>query len=331
MPLIKYVFLLTCITILSACGGSGGGGGNNNSGGGTNPPDSLASPAILYAVAGDGFVKLTWPSVSGASSYNLYWATSSGTTTQNGTLITGVSSPYEHSGLFNDTTYYYILTAVNSVTESAPTVEFFATPVTASPGDVLISSIAFNDSNLATCVNAQSKVYVGDLLYLDCSGKSISDLTGLDALTNLRTLYLNDNPITNHNVLFGMASLTQLYLNNTGFSNTTGIGTLTGLTWLNLEFNGIVDVTPLASLTNLTQLFLNSNNIGNSSDGHVDSLVTLVNANWINLTGNISMSCGQLQTLMNALPGTPSLPVVDLDNNVLTRDSATDGFNCTNP
>jgi fibronectin type 3 domain-containing protein len=65
-------------------------------------------------------LSLAWDPVAGATSYNLYWSTVPGVTTVSGTKISGISSPsYVHTGLAAGTTYYYIVTAANSASESA--------------------------------------------------------------------------------------------------------------------------------------------------------------------------------------------------------------------
>ena len=75
------------------------------------------------------------------------------------------------------------------------------------------------------------------LVELDCYECGIQDLTGLEYVTNLTTLYLGSNQISDVSPL---ASLTNLYA-------------------LNLDSNLISDVSPLASLTNLTTLYLTGN------------------------------------------------------------------------
>jgi fibronectin type 3 domain-containing protein len=99
----------------------------------TPPPPAPTSPTGVTAVGGTGQVTLSWISVSNATSYNVYYATTSGVTTGSGTKIAGVSSPYVHTGLSAGTTCYYIVTAVNSAGESAPSAETFATTAPAPP------------------------------------------------------------------------------------------------------------------------------------------------------------------------------------------------------
>ena len=90
-----------------------------------------AAPTGVTATAGDGQVTISWPAVSGASSYNIYWATTTGVTPATGTLIANATSPYVQTGLTNGTTYYYAVTAVNSAGESNPSSEVSATPASA--------------------------------------------------------------------------------------------------------------------------------------------------------------------------------------------------------
>ena len=97
----------------------------------TTAPTPPAPPTNLTANPGNGQVSLAWNASSGALSYNVYWSTSSGVTTANGTKVTGVTSPYLHTGLTNGTTYYYIVTAVNTYGESGASNQASATPTSA--------------------------------------------------------------------------------------------------------------------------------------------------------------------------------------------------------
>ena len=84
-------------------------------------------PAGLTAVPGNTENTLNWDPVEGALSFNIYWNTSGSVTTAD-TLISGATSPHVHTGLTNGTTYFYIVTAVNSAGESDPSSEVSATP-----------------------------------------------------------------------------------------------------------------------------------------------------------------------------------------------------------
>lgn len=90
------------------------------------PPPT--APDGVNAVAGNSQVTVSWNTVSGASSYNLYYSASTGVSKLNGTKITGVTSPYPKTSLSNGTPYYFVVTAVNGNVESAESARVSATP-----------------------------------------------------------------------------------------------------------------------------------------------------------------------------------------------------------
>lgn len=94
------------------------------SAGGTAP----SAPTGVSATAGDSQVQITWTGSTGATSYNIYWSNTTGVTKTTGTKIIGAASPYTHIGLTNGTTYYYVVTAVNSYGESGVSSQVSGTP-----------------------------------------------------------------------------------------------------------------------------------------------------------------------------------------------------------
>ncbi|MGA2256994.1 MAG: fibronectin type III domain-containing protein [Thermoguttaceae bacterium] len=106
-----------------------------------------APPINVTATSGDKTVALAWQATAGASTYNVYRGTASGSEVL---LQSGVAGPdYTDSGLTDGVTYYYQVTAVNQMGESPRSSEVSATPhvttpptpinVTATPGDNQVS------------------------------------------------------------------------------------------------------------------------------------------------------------------------------------------------
>jgi hypothetical protein len=100
-----------------------------------------AAPAGVSASAGDAQATVTWTAVTGATSYNVYWATAPGVTPGTGTKVPVTSGPYVPSALIDGTTYYYVVIAVNAVGEGPASAQVSATPqaavtVPAAPADV---------------------------------------------------------------------------------------------------------------------------------------------------------------------------------------------------
>jgi len=214
-----------------------------------------AAPASgLQATAGDQRITLNWDAVPFADSYTVYWSNTPGSGT-GGTAITEVNPPFYHDGVTNGTNYYYVVTAVNVGGESTASAEVTATPV-----DILLSSLSFPDTALRNCVNASSATYVRELVSLDCYGKGITSLMGIENLTSLTFLNLSFN-YGGIRLLAGLTGLTELHLGRNSIRDITPLAGMTRLTILSLWGNSISDITPLAEMTSLTSLYLYSNNI----------------------------------------------------------------------
>lgn len=82
----------------------------------------------LSAIAGNESIGLEWPTIAGASGYNLYWSTNPGVTPTTGTAVSGAPRGFVHRGLENGQAYYYVVTALLPEGESAPSPEATATP-----------------------------------------------------------------------------------------------------------------------------------------------------------------------------------------------------------
>jgi fibronectin type 3 domain-containing protein len=111
------------------------------------PPLAPPAPASLAASWSDGQIALSWAASLGATSYNLKRSTTTGGPYT--TIASGLTTlSYTDSGLTDGTTYYYVVTAVNSGGESPNSPEDSATPyavpapptgVSAAPGNAQVT------------------------------------------------------------------------------------------------------------------------------------------------------------------------------------------------
>jgi fibronectin type 3 domain-containing protein len=88
------------------------------------PP--LGVPTGLRATPGNGQASVAWAASSGATSYHVKRATASGGPYL--TLASPTVTSYLDTGLTNDTTYYYVVSALNASGEGANSAEAIATP-----------------------------------------------------------------------------------------------------------------------------------------------------------------------------------------------------------
>lgn len=130
--------------------------------------------------------------------------------------------------------------------------------------------ITFPDKNLEKTIRQKIQCPTGDILKDDVDNitslqntqdKHITNLSGIENLTNLASLNLDNNQISNIKPLEGLTSLTSLNLDNNKISNIEPLKGLTKLTSLNLDTNLISDIEPLKGLINLTKLALAVNQI----------------------------------------------------------------------
>uniref|UniRef100_C6DYU3 Fibronectin type III domain protein n=1 Tax=Geobacter sp. (strain M21) TaxID=443144 RepID=C6DYU3_GEOSM len=126
----------------NATGGTGAGGAGDNAAGANDggaedtggtpvqPPAAAipGAPTEVMLQPGNGQVTLSWNRVADATSYNVYWSTTSGVALSQGARKTGAVSPCLVTGLLNGTTYYFVVTAANQYGESRASAEMSATP-----------------------------------------------------------------------------------------------------------------------------------------------------------------------------------------------------------
>ncbi|HYI10064.1 MAG TPA: S8 family serine peptidase [Thermoanaerobaculia bacterium] len=118
----------------------------------TLPPVTPASLTATAVLSGTWSANLTWPSVSGATSYEIYASSGGANFTSVGTRTT---NSFTHNGLAASTTYLYKVRAVNSTGKSDFTVLDPATTVLFTDGDLTGAAIkAAHVSELRTAANA---------------------------------------------------------------------------------------------------------------------------------------------------------------------------------
>jgi len=120
----RFIALAVMFSVLLISGCGGGGGGSS--------PAVPPAPTGVTATAGDNEATIGWDNVAGATSYNLYYSATTGVPKATATKVTGVTSPHIVAGLSNGTAYYFVVTAVDAIGESADSVQASATP-TATP------------------------------------------------------------------------------------------------------------------------------------------------------------------------------------------------------
>ena len=190
--------------------------------------------------------------------------------------------------------------------------------------------------------------HLAGLTRLDARNANISDLTGLEGATNLRTLDLgaeyveaenrsiNSNSVSDFSPLTGLTKLWFLNLRNNSVSDISAVAGLTNLTSLDLRNNSISDISAVAGLTNLTSLDLENNSVSD-----ISAVAGLTNLRildlWNNSVSDISAVAGltNLTKLylwnnsvsdISAVAGLTNLTELYLDNNSVSDISAVAGL-----
>ena len=175
-----YYFIVTAVT----AGGETAASGEISA---TPVAQTPGVPSGLVATPANQQVMLSWSPSTGADSYNVYYSTTNGVTKANGTRISGITSPtYTLTGLTNGTTYYFIVTAINTGGESPASPQASATPVllpptnlAAAPGNARVS-LTWTAALGATSYN---------IYYSNTSGVTTSNGTKISGVT--ATSYLH--------------------------------------------------------------------------------------------------------------------------------------------
>ena len=131
------------------------------------------------------------------------------------------------------------------------------------------------------------------LTRLDAGGdRGITNLTGLEYATNMRSLRLHNNPIVDISPLVHLTKLEGVHLWGCDIVDLSPLGNLKNLKGVFLGHNNISDISPLAELTNLTHLHLQSNQIVD-----LRPLANLINLRELWIDDNLDTDISPLQRL----------------------------------
>ena len=173
--------------------------------------------------------------------------------------------------------------------------------------------VYFADANLKQAV--ENALGVTDPTPMDMLGfttlnaisMKIINLTGIEYATNLQTLTLWDNRISDLSPLSDLMSLECLLLEKNRISDLSPLCNSTSLKKLDLYRNQIIDISPLSGLMSLLELELGRNQISDISP--LSSLTNLQTLNlWYNQISNIS-----------GLSGLTTLQCLSLENNQISN------------
>lgn len=145
-------------------------------------------------------------------------------------------------------------------------------PVAITIQDIDFSRIA--DENLISCIKKNGITDSGAQTLI-CSGKNIQSLDGIEQISNLRVISLNQNQIQNTEPLSKLSRLVSLDISANNLKSLVGIDELSELYWLNASNNQLADAEVLQDLKKLKRLYIRNNQL--QSLAFVSNLASLEN------------------------------------------------------
>jgi len=207
--------------------------------------------------------------------------------------------------------------------------------------------------------------FSSDAISISAAAMNVSDLSGLEHFTKLKTLVLSSNAISDIGPVSGCTELEVLDVYSNGISDIeplkaltklrslslldnslTSIAALSGLTELTelaLGYNSITDLSPIAGLTKLHDLYLDSNGISdisalsglssltylsleNNNITDLSPLMGLSSLKDLYISGNSGLTAEAVRELQKALPDCRIVTDLDLSEPVETPVVTEDPF-----
>ena len=171
-------------------------------------------------------------------------------------------------------------------------------------GTVIAQEVSIPDPNLRSAIRealeltdeiALTQSDMLQLTSLDAGGdRGITDLTGLEHATNIRSLALYHNPFADIGPLTYLTNLTGINFWGCRIVDLSPLRDLRSLNWIVLGNNQISDISPLAGLINLSTLHVDNNQIVD-----ISPLTALTRLQDLRLNGNAITDITPLTELAN--------------------------------
>jgi hypothetical protein len=203
------------------------------------PPPSPTTPTGPAALAGYGQVMLTWTASPGATNYNIKRSTTSGGET---TIASTTGVTYtDATNVLDGTTYYYIVSALNTGGESENSTEVSATPLfSPAPTNLTITATNFGLVSLSWAPSAGATSY---------NVKRSTSTQKETTIANVTSPTYSDTSVINGETYFYVVSAV-----NPGGENPTNSAEASAtvpippppaptIGWFDYEFNGSIFVT----------------------------------------------------------------------------------------
>ncbi|WP_435275915.1 immunoglobulin-like domain-containing protein [Psychrobium sp. nBUS_13] len=157
-----------------------------------------------------------------------------------------------------------------------------------------LGDINFADTNLEACLyeGYQSSTKLNQITDLNCFGKGIEDLSGLENLTSLYSISIMRNNVSDLSPILQLIELRHLYLSENNIADFSQIESLPLLTALYINENNISDLSFLAPLTALDTL-----NIANNPIQNIEVLSSFSSLQWLDVTNTHITDISPLKNL----------------------------------